>query len=1267
MRMMDELKHLFLYSSNKKVYAPIDEKDKRKNSAILLLTPNLEESSKLMKLPYIYNPNLFTSFYVDRNVMAYIDNVDEKNIEFDEQEEEKLSEAMYASGVWSTKCKFKFNEEAISIMDKKYIDSVYNANTVAHFCKLLGFKKMPEEIKVEVYPTIRGLRYKAPTKYKNTYDERLYSYSDKDTIHVLSKYIYDPEYHYGQYELYLKTELINYILQHYNPDLPILTTRAIGLAVSGADEWIRDKKNGCKINLDDKEFRFAYTIRKFIRKKGYYELKKFIQSGDMSVFVKFSARNTFDFITGMIFESELSYSERQRLLPSEFGVPDKRKYPLNDEDHVRAAVRMFNQCDPDDEKELAENILKKMKKFGITDIKVSAANRFKKYYNPSKPINESSIIDSSIKTDEDLLKWMESNITYSNFTTLKTPEELYNSKTGSCHDQVLYELTVLRKLGYKNVKAWFIIEYDDIMGGQGGETHSVVTYKKNGKYYYFENAWSSNVGIHKLSNDKFGISNFFENAHKTGKWGNVKKYKVIDISEFNPRPGMTLQEIVDDDPINESTILNELAYIPDNKIIVGTDFHFVGYDDNHENIIIKPKSYIEKIIKEQNDLTGNNGIFIYLGDLLYKGFHSEFEIPNTMKEEAISYIKRFKGKYKILIRGNHDNLPDEFYIKTLGFTHVCSSLIYGNILFTHQPEVVNAPMINVHGHIHGERKYVVPNPKYFIDVYVCGKKDVHMDTLPNILEAQPEYEKTIKQGTNIKQLDPHLFVPGERLDLDEIISEAATVEIEDPVNEFYNDVLKVCSHLSEEELKRITFHDTYRDSKYVIKRIIARADDGEPLGFLDVYQFPSNPEIAQITFAVDNRYHGQGIGDALVKEMLRYNLQDEFKFDMYYWTVNPGNDVSAHIAMKNGFIDTGVEDKYGRRVYIMKFQKDDSIWDEIPEEIKPTNDKAYISESAFITNNLAIFSEADNEKIYSQKLRQYLYKERIKNNKGVLEIYEKMKATNPEIKKMYLKVKMYKHLNLFVDLSYYHSLFLQNNIYKMDKAVNFYFDFLNRLINNPEIDNEYHKKTIFIPVDAGVWPVALGSDITDYRKNLNPISIIFRLVRTNLPGLKKAWGNKDIIFVGSRGYFKIDFNKIELKSLSRIKKNINKLMSMNELIEDDEDIDDLNPDADNEHDIYKKNADSKKALTAKVIDKIEDKTSVKIDDVSGINNVDIIKQTTLDIPELSIITSDISMKDIPEENGAVIINIDPAGPDGFIKLSNTQLKDLKNITMYCMP
>ena len=77
-----------------------------------------------------------------------------------------------------------------------------------------------------------------------------------------------------------------------------------------------------------------------------------------------------------------------------------------------------------------------------------------------------------------------------------------------------------------------------------------------------------------------------------------------------------------------------------------------------------------------------------------------------------------------------------------------------------------------------------------------------------------------------------------------------------------------------------------------------------------------------------------------------------------------------------------------------------------------------------------------------------------------------------------------------------------------------------------EINDEYKKRTIFIPIDAGVWPVEPMTDIFDYRKNINPISVIFRLVRTNPSALKKEFGNKDIIFVGSRGYFKIDFNNI---------------------------------------------------------------------------------------------------------------------------------------------
>lgn len=78
----------------------------------------------------------------------------------------------------------------------------------------------------------------------------------------------------------------------------------------------------------------------------------------------------------IITEAKLKSSER-----TDFGLPEKKKYPMPDADHVRAAIRMFNHCDPEDEAELARNIKKYMKKHGVKDIKVSDSNRFSKYYN----------------------------------------------------------------------------------------------------------------------------------------------------------------------------------------------------------------------------------------------------------------------------------------------------------------------------------------------------------------------------------------------------------------------------------------------------------------------------------------------------------------------------------------------------------------------------------------------------------------------------------------------------------------------------------------------------------------------------------------------------------------------------------------------------------------------------------------------------------------------------------------------------------------------
>lgn len=64
-----------------------------------------------------------------------------------------------------------------------------------------------------------------------------------------------------------------------------------------------------------------------------------------------------------------------------YGVPELKKFPMPDADHVRSAIRFFNYISPEYEKELAEAILERMKEYGMSfdDFGVGDENRFKKY------------------------------------------------------------------------------------------------------------------------------------------------------------------------------------------------------------------------------------------------------------------------------------------------------------------------------------------------------------------------------------------------------------------------------------------------------------------------------------------------------------------------------------------------------------------------------------------------------------------------------------------------------------------------------------------------------------------------------------------------------------------------------------------------------------------------------------------------------------------------------------------------------------------------
>ena len=88
----------------------------------------------------------------------------------------------------------------------------------------------------------------------------------------------------------------------------------------------------------------------------------------------------------ILLEAKLKSKERNKLKDSDFGLPKERKFPLNDEAHVRKAIQFFKYCKPTRRAELAMNINKKVKQFNMK-VTVSKRNPFTKYVNKNSELN----------------------------------------------------------------------------------------------------------------------------------------------------------------------------------------------------------------------------------------------------------------------------------------------------------------------------------------------------------------------------------------------------------------------------------------------------------------------------------------------------------------------------------------------------------------------------------------------------------------------------------------------------------------------------------------------------------------------------------------------------------------------------------------------------------------------------------------------------------------------------------------------------------------
>lgn len=104
------------------------------------------------------------------------------------------------------------------------------------------------------------------------------------------------------------------------------------------------------------------------------------------------------FLDDYLDEAAMKSAKRNSLSDDQFGLPEDRKYPLNDAKHVRLAIKMFGHCEEGKRKKLAGNILKAAEKHGVS-IKVGKNNPMAEY------VPETMVEAASVKSAIDNIKF----------------------------------------------------------------------------------------------------------------------------------------------------------------------------------------------------------------------------------------------------------------------------------------------------------------------------------------------------------------------------------------------------------------------------------------------------------------------------------------------------------------------------------------------------------------------------------------------------------------------------------------------------------------------------------------------------------------------------------------------------------------------------------------------------------------------------------------------------------------------------------------------
>lgn len=123
-----------------------------------------------------------------------------------------------------------------------------------------------------------------------------------------------------------------------------------------------------------------------------------------------------------------------------------------------------------------------------------------------------------------------------------------------------------------------------------------------------------------------------------------------------------------------------------------TDWHLFHKPKGFSEYV-KTRNY-NRLMEKIHHTVLEDDILLVLGDLSHR---ENEQVDLTLFGDD---IRNLPG-YHILVKGNHDILPDNQYY-ALGFDRVCTCGTYDNLIFTHKPVPVGDDEVNIHGHVHNE-------------------------------------------------------------------------------------------------------------------------------------------------------------------------------------------------------------------------------------------------------------------------------------------------------------------------------------------------------------------------------------------------------------------------------------------------------------------------------------------------------------------------------------------------------------------------------------